>query len=249
MFLHNTLDPLPTYADLKAHRRTTYLWIETGVVLLACVAPWLFNSLLDLKWPTWGSTEPFVRHALYYIFHDSGEIAVVLFIVWRSGDPLSRFGIRPFRFGKDVFGGIAFYAVIRGAYHVQRWAFHTFLSRHSYLALLHTGVGTDVANPSGAPEYVLLGVYCLLSGYAQELVMRAYLITRFEELLESTSLALLLSTVLFACYHGYQGDVGIVGAAIFGLIQGVLFCLFRRLGPLAVAHGLNNFIAGGSVLW
>jgi membrane protease YdiL (CAAX protease family) len=78
--------------------------------------------------------------------------------------------------------------------------------------------------------------------------MRAYLIVRFEELFESTSIAVLLSTVLFVAYHGYQGTAGMISVALFGVIQAIVFCLFRRLAPISLAHSINNFIDIGRVL-
>jgi membrane protease YdiL (CAAX protease family) len=123
------------------------------------------------------------------------------------------------------------------------------MSHDSYFAISHSGSGIGYFPPSGAPEFVLLAVMCLFSGLVQELVMRAYLITRLEELLASTPMALLFSTMFFTFFHGYQGTAAVVGVAVMGLIQGIVFCLFRRLAPIALGHAFNNFIAIGNVPW
>jgi len=81
-----------------------------------------------------------------------------------------------------------------------------------------------------------------MNGFAEELVMRGYLIPRFERLLNSTWGSLLLTTVLFATYHCYQGPSGVVNALEFGLIYGSAFCVFRRVWPLALAHAVSNFL-------
>jgi len=90
---------------------------------------------------------------------------------------------------------------------------------------------------------------CVASGFMQELVMRAYLITRLEELFDSTFVGFLFSTVLFVSYHGYQGYDGVIYAALFGVVQAIVYCLFRRLAPIATAHSVYNIIAIGKVGW
>jgi CAAX protease family protein len=115
--------------------------------------------------------------------------------------------------------------------------------------LIHSGTGLFYFLPSGPAEFALLALTCAVSGFVQELVMRAYLITRFEELFESKSVAILLSTVLFIGYHGYQGPAGVVSVALFGFILAIVFCLFRRVVPISLAHAIYNFIAIGRVAW
>jgi membrane protease YdiL (CAAX protease family) len=244
------MDTLTQEPELHARRRTTYLWIETGVVLLVCVVPFIARSVADVHGlrPS-PAPSPFVYHALLSLFENTGQIAVVLFIIWRSDDPFGRFGLRPFKIGRDLFGGIALCSLLRGTYHLLWWALRISLSRNNYFALVHSGIGSLYSSPSGNQEYILLAIMCVFSGFMQELVMRAYLIVRFEELFESTAVALFLSTVLFTSYHGYQGTGGIIGIAIFGLIQGIAFCLFRRLAPISLAHAINNFIAIGRITW
>lgn len=235
---------------MHASRRTAYLWIETGVVLLTCVLPLIFVSEFDVL-GMGGRPEPlpFVYQALRYIVEYTGQIALVLFIIWRSNDPPGKFGLRPFKIGRDLFGGALICALLRGTYHLLWFGLRIVLSRNDYWELAHTGTGLSYHHPSGAPQFALLAVMCLLSGFTQELVMRAYLITRFEELFESTGMAIFLSTLLFTFYHGYQGLAGVIYVILSGTIQAILFGLFRRLAPLALGHALNNFIAIGQITW
>jgi membrane protease YdiL (CAAX protease family) len=92
------------------------------------------------------------------------------------------------------------------------------------------------------PAHVLFLVACVASASCEELVMRGYLITRFERLFRSTSAAVLVSSALFASYHLYQGIHGVIGAAITGLVYATAFCSVRRLWPVCVAHALHNYI-------
>jgi len=247
MSVDHTLEKASTH-HLGA--RTRYLWIEVGVVVLVWVVPFIFNSEADIYGLRGRTTPvPFTYRALQSLINSISEIALVLFILWRSGDIPARFGLKPFRLGRDLIGGLIILVILRGMHHFYWWILHSYLTPDHYMLMTHTGTGMANRSPSGSRDFALLITMCLASGYVQELVMRAYLITRFEELLESTGLAILLSTVLFVFYHGYQGYGPVIEVAIFGLIQAVIFCAFRRLTPIALAHALNNIIAIGEFTW
>ena len=80
------------------------------------------------------------------------------------------------------------------------------------------------------------------NGFAEELVMRAYLLVRLERLLSSTWLAVVVTTTLFASYHIYQGTTVMIGTAAFGFVLALAFCWFRRLWPLCLAHAVWNIL-------
>jgi Type II CAAX prenyl endopeptidase Rce1-like len=243
------LEALAQESHVDASRRTTYLWIETGTILLAYLAPLIFSSEASMyglggrRLPV-----PFVYHSLQFIVSNIGQIAFVLFIIWRSNDPLSLFGIKPFKPAKDLLGGVILCAIQLGAYRLLWWALRHFLSRYNYSLLVYSGSRLLYIRPHGSQEFALLAVMCAASGYVQELVMRAYFLVRFEELFKSTPVAFLLSTVLFIAYHGYQGSGGVIGVALFAIIQATVFCVFRRLTPVAISHAIYNFVVIGQIL-
>jgi membrane protease YdiL (CAAX protease family) len=80
----------------------------------------------------------------------------------------------------------------------------------------------------------------LVAAYAEELVTRAYLITRLTGLLGSPTKAVVLAAATFASYHVYQGVGGLVDLFVFGLAFGVAYLLFGRVWPLVVGHALAN---------
>ena len=95
--------------------------------------------------------------------------------------------------------------------------------------------------PRSVTDYFWMTGKHVANGFAEELVMRAYLITRLERLLGSGSLAVLVSSLLFASYHIYYGPgVTLIHAVLFGLAFGGLYLLLRRVWPLALAHALIN---------
>ena len=71
---------------------------------------------------------------------------------------------------------------------------------------------------------------------------RAYLITRFEQLLKSQVKAVILASLLFASYHIYQGLGGAFHALLFGLTYSWAFLLFRYLWPLGMGHASSNIL-------
>jgi Type II CAAX prenyl endopeptidase Rce1-like len=243
------MEAVPSQSEGELRSRTTYLWVELGVVILTCVVPPIFISVADVNGMLQRfGPESFVYYALSLTVRHAGQIAVVLFIIWRSNDSPNRFGLLPFKIGKDLFGGILLWVILRLAYHLLWRGIWLIFGPREYRALLHSGSGGLFSPPAGSPEFILLAVTCVISGFAQELVMRAYLIVRLEELLDSTSVAFFLSTVLFVGYHGYQGTAGVIDVTVFGLILAVVFCLFRRLAPISIAHTLYNFFVMGRLI-
>jgi membrane protease YdiL (CAAX protease family) len=94
--------------------------------------------------------------------------------------------------------------------------------------------------PRGPGDHVMMVVQYALSAFAEELVTRAYLITRLKALLGSRGEAVLVAALLFASYHAYQGLSGAVDALAFGLAYGVAFLALGRVWPLVVGHALFN---------
>ena len=72
--------------------------------------------------------------------------------------------------------------------------------------------------------------------------MRGYLLPRLERLLRSTAAAVVITSLLFASYHIYQGFAAVCGSAAFGLVYAVAFCMTRRIWPLCLAHTMTNWM-------
>ena len=100
----------------------------------------------------------------------------------------------------------------------------------------------EILQPRGLVEYLLAGASCSAIGFGEELLFRGYLIPRLERLIGSKWKSIGVTALLFAFWHAYQGVYGVAGAAVWGFSFGILFCGFRRLWPLAMAHALHNFL-------
>jgi membrane protease YdiL (CAAX protease family) len=73
-------------------------------------------------------------------------------------------------------------------------------------------------------------------GFAEEVVVAAYVLTRLRQMGWTNSRALVAASVLRGSYHLYQGYGGFFGNAVMGLIFGWWFQRTRRVWPLVIAH-------------
>lgn len=204
------------------------LWIELGVVLTLA---WLPSFALAL----WALLNPrethltFLQSRIILLFEQSAQIGLVLYVVWKSGRGLGHFGLGRPMWRLDGLATLFLTVMIAGLYALL-WRF---------LARMFPGQHRPgTYEPVGAAQHSLAVFSMLVSGLAQELLMRGYLITRLETLFKSTTAAVFLSSLLFAAYHIYQGAAGTLVSLAFGLMFGCAYAGIRRVWPLALAHAL-----------
>ena len=84
----------------------------------------------------------------------------------------------------------------------------------------------------------------VLAAFCEEVAFRGYLLTRLTDVLGSGRLqrvvAVLGSSVLFGLLHTEQGVVGVVAAAVAGVVFSVLRYRFRTLWAPVLAHGFDD---------
>jgi membrane protease YdiL (CAAX protease family) len=171
---------------------------------------------------------PYWLDSLQLMVYGGCTIYVTLYLIHRSGDGWAAFGItRP---GLLDFGGgfvLLFAAVVL-------WRVVADLP----------DVGRPPASPfprmTGAIDRWLLAVKYGVSAFAEELVCRAYLVTRLAVLLRSRAEAVFFAAAAFAAYHLYQGLHGVAFAFALGVAYGAAFLVFRRIWPLAIGHALYD---------
>ena len=86
------------------------------------------------------------------------------------------------------------------------------------------------------------------NGFAEEIAMRSYLLVRIGELCGSIVVAAVLTTILFAAYHSYQGRYGIVSALAIGAVFATYFVVTKRFWPVAIAHALMDIVGLAALL-
>ena len=115
------------------------------------------------------------------------------------------------------------------------------------------GFNTQVSPANLAANWwtvpVLIGL-AAMNGILEEVVMLGFFFSRAAALNWKPWLILVSSAVIRASYHLYQGWGGFFGNLAMGLVFGLLYLRFKRVGPLVVAHTLLDVAAfvGYSVL-
>jgi membrane protease YdiL (CAAX protease family) len=218
------------------------LWLETGVVFVLAVLPYIFSAFASLTRPEKPRDVSFTYDRFVHLVRCAQVTIPVLYLMLRSGEPWSAFGFRRPKWLVDVLTGIAVWAVAVVLARGVRLLLQTVLSRGIYDAFSHPSTYTSPALPHNFVSYALLCVATPIGAFTEELVTRAYLIPRLEKLLHSTVFAVLLSTSLFVAWHLHQGPAGAINALCFGIVLAAAFCLFRCIWPLALAHTLHNLL-------
>lgn len=157
-----------------------------------------------------------------------------LYLLWRSGFVPSRVGLDRHHWRGDVFGGVGLAALIGlpglGQYVVARSA----------------GLSVSVV-PSTLTDtwwrVPVLVISAFANGWAEEIIVVAYLITRLRQLDIGKVSALVWTSLLRGAYHLYQGWGAGLGNLIMGLIFGYVWQRKRRLWPLIIAHGIIDTVA------
>ncbi|MHB1711984.1 MAG: CPBP family intramembrane glutamic endopeptidase [Acidimicrobiales bacterium] len=183
-------------------------------VLNASVAT---SSLLDLAYQLAGITVTLV------------PVALVAYLLMRSGESLPSIGLDRRRPGREVLWGTALAAGVGG------------LGLALYIGAFRSGLNVRVI-PTTLPDVwwripVLL-LDALQNGLLEEVVMSGYLLHRLEQLGWGENRSLLTSAVIRGSYHLYQGFGGFVGNLAMGLLFGRLYQRKRRLPRLVLAHTL-----------
>jgi uncharacterized protein len=157
-----------------------------------------------------------------------------LYLLWRSGFGPSAIGLGRLHWRSDVLGGLGLAALIGlpglGLYVAAR-----------LLGLSVSVVPTEL-NDTWWRIPVLLAV-AFANGWAEEVIVVAFLITRLRQLNVNPVAAVLASSILRGLYHLYQGYGAGLGNIAMGLVFGFLWLRTRRLWPLILAHGLIDAVA------
>jgi uncharacterized protein len=160
--------------------------------------------------------------------------ALGVYLLWRSGLCPARVGLGRFSWRSDVLSGVALAAAIGLPGLV-----------------LYVVARRLVLNASVIPSSLrdtwwrlpMLVVAAFANGWAEEVIVVGYLLTRLRELRITSGRALGCSSVLRGAYHLSQGFGAGLGNVVMGLVFGYVWQRGGRLWPLVIAHGLIDSVA------
>jgi membrane protease YdiL (CAAX protease family) len=115
-----------------------------------------------------------------------------------------------------------------------------------YFGARELGLNTQVQASGLADNWwtvPVLVLSALQNSLLEEVVMIGYLFTRLGQLGWRWPMLLGASALLRGAYHLYQGFGGFAGNLIMGLLFGLIYLRWRRVGPLVIAHTLVDITA------
>ncbi|MGB6514842.1 MAG: type II CAAX endopeptidase family protein [Mycobacterium sp.] len=157
-----------------------------------------------------------------------------LYLLWRSGLSPARIGLARLQWRPDLAGGVGLAALIG------------LPGLGLYLAARALRINASVI-PSGLSDtwwrVPMLVLVAFADGWAEEIVVVGYLLTRLGQLGVGARAALVCSSLLRGTYHLYQGFGAGLGNVAMGLVFGYAWQRTGRLWPLVIAHGLIDTVA------
>lgn len=108
------------------------------------------------------------------------------------------------------------------------------------------GLNTDVQASGLTDNWWTIPVLILSAAQnalLEEVVIVGYLFTRLGQLGWNAVATVALSAIIRGSYHLYQGIGGFVGNLIMGVIFGLIYLRWKRVGPLVVAHTVLDIAA------
>ncbi|MGD0231568.1 MAG: type II CAAX endopeptidase family protein [Syntrophorhabdales bacterium] len=212
--------------------------VSTKSLLFETIA---FLSLIlpALILPYFVSSEPdggggFIGTAVATILHDLGFLCLVVFFVWRNGEPWGRIGWAPRKPAREVLLGFSLFLLM------------TFSADLVERIITLAGINLP-SHPlpssliAGSPAGYILGfVLVVVVAISEETVFRGYLIARLAVVFRSRAAAVILSTLIFSIGHGYEGLTGVVAVFFIGLFLAVIYIWRGSLIAPVVIHILQD---------
>jgi membrane protease YdiL (CAAX protease family) len=220
----------PTRRDLK---------IETWVVMLAFLVPWVISAVVVLAshfatgaslnpLPTFDRHQPAVNVVLGLLSYvpTVAVVPIALFLLARTGQRPVDLGLTRVRW-PDFGSGVGLAAAALGGQYVL--AIVLLPVAHSQLA--------NTTGPLHVPTYyIVFGLsQSLLTSIAEETAVNGYLITRLDQLGWSPAAAFWLSLALRTSYHVYYG-IDLIFTLPFGYLVTRSFQKHRKLSRPILAH-------------
>jgi len=209
-----------------------------AVILEVCVFLFLIVPSMVLSYFA-GSEDKisFVLLAVSAIFRDLALLSLILFFAWRDHEPVSRLGLNARNLDRNILLGFALYV--------------PFLFVIGLVTQVLTALGLSQPSEPG-PSYFRVGghwelalavILVIVVAVSEETIFRGYLIRRLHTATRNLAAAVVLSSVVFALGHGYEGSLGVITVGIMGLIFSLLYLWRQSLVVPIVLHFLQDFVA------
>lgn len=205
---------------------------ETGVFLLLILPSMAFSFFAVRQ-----GNLSFPLVAAITMLRDVGLVALILLFLSHDRQSVTAIGWVPRHLVREVVLGVAlFFPLLLGVQGLE--------------ALLRSvGLSGPAEPPPQLTPTLTLGNILLavllvaVVAVSEETIFRGYLILRFSRLLGSRFGAVLLSAVIFAIGHGYEGTAGVITVLLTGVVLAVVYVWRQSLVAPIVLHFLVNLNA------
>jgi membrane protease YdiL (CAAX protease family) len=172
-------------------------------------------------------------YQLSFVVLPLGAVALVAYLLARSGESLSSIGADLTRPRSDLVRGAVLAAAVGGAGLVL------------YLIALRSGWSVQIAAAEVAHwwDWPLLVLRAAQNAVLEEVVVLGFLLHRLAQAGVGPGRAVAVSALVRGAYHLYQGIGGFVGNVAMGVLFGWLYQRWGRVGPMVVAHFLIDAVA------
>ena len=204
-------------------------------MLLLAAVPSFVISLGGITDPESIDLEIGVLELVASVLASLGPAAIAAYLLWRDGR------LREAGFGRRSPGFILGYGALGFV-----CCFIAIITVGLLISTIGLAFGGDPTESSDAESIdltagvvVAILLLALSAGFAEEIVFRAYAITRMEEAGFGRA-AVLAPWAVFTSLHLYQGPVALL---VIGAVAGVFVWLYRwqrSVWPVMVAHALYN---------
>jgi CAAX protease family protein len=206
------------------------LALEVSVFLFLIVPSMIFSFFAFKQ-----GNLSFLLVAFSTILRDLALVSLVLFFIWRNGEPLQRIGRTSKNLRKEIGLGIGLYVPF-------------FFAAGLFENALQTAGFSVPATPlpsfmstRGSIEFLLALLLVGVVALAEETLFRGYLILRLRAVTDSPA-AVLLSAVIFSLGHGYEGSSGVLTVGAMGVVFALIYLWRQSLAAPMVMHFLQDFI-------
>lgn len=100
--------------------------------------------------------------------------------------------------------------------------------------------GYPSAEPASGLGWTWIALAMLLNSLAEEFVWRGFMLGLLKKMTGSMTMAVIISTALFASYHIYQGPVAVLLVAVSGFGWCLLTIATKSLWPAVISHTAFN---------
>jgi len=178
----------------------------------------------------------FVLVAFATILRDLALVSLILFFLWRNGEPINWIGWTFKNSWKEIGLGIGLY--------IPFFIAAGFLERALQVAGLSVpSTPLPSMAAEGMGELLLAIALVAVVALGEETIFRGYLILRLKAITTSPTAAALLSATIFSLGHGYEGSAGVVTVGVMGVIFALIYIWRQSLVAPIVMHFLQDFIS------